>query len=561
MTCRAAKKPVPASPAALTARRTALLVGKESVGKSAVVRGVAGGGATSRNFRGTTVVCETYDTEAWSLVDAPGILRASDSETTRLTIQALNRSDVVLLVLQATHLDEDLEELLPLVHGHPTAIAVTFWDRVRDDAPAREVLTRLAVELGAPVVPFDAREIDRETRAVVLAALEDAAVIECSRPPLRAGWRIAPRRTVIERPVVGQLLAVLLLFAPALVAVLAANAVAGWLEPAVERALAPIVQQVAMWPGPLGAVLAGDYGFLTMGPLLLVWALPTVVVYALVIAAYKASGLIDRVGAALHPLLRPVGLHGRDVTRVLMGFGCNVPAIISTRSCASCTRATAVGTIAFGSACSYQLGATLAVFAAAGRTMLVIPYLLVLIVATLVYARLTSPAVARSPLNALVVEQRTFLTWPRWRAIRDEAATTIRDFLRQALPIFFVITAVASVVAWAGLLDAIARGAGPPLAIFALPAEAALPVVLASVRKDGILLLAEGGTVEAMTAAQTLAAVFLAGTLLPCLVTALTVTRELGARFAGAMLLRQATAAVAVTLVIAWVTVAVAKLI
>ena len=68
-----------------------------------------------------------------------------------------------------------------------------------------------------------------------------------------------------------------------------------------------------------------------------------------------------------------------------MGFGCNVPAIVSTRSCSACTRPTTVGAIAFGSACSYQLGATLAVFAAAGRSDLVVPYLALLVVATLVY--------------------------------------------------------------------------------------------------------------------------------------------------------------------------------
>jgi ferrous iron transport protein B len=271
-----------------------------------------------------------------------------------------------------------------------------------------------------------------------------------------------------------------------------------------------------------------------------------------VIAAYKASGLVDRVGTALHPLLRPVGLHGRDVTRVLMGFGCNVPAVISTRSCSACTRPTTVGAIAFGSACSYQLGATLAVFAAAGRSGLVVPYLVILVVATLVYARLTSPAIARSPLNSLVVEHRTFFTRPSARVVWSEASGTVREFFQKALPIFFAITFVASLLAWAGALDLAARGIGPVMALFNLPAESALPTILASVRKDGILLLAEAGTVESMTAVQTLAAVLLAGLLLPCLVTALTVARELGVRFTAVMVAKQATAALVVTLAVAW---------
>jgi Fe2+ transport system protein B len=45
--------------------------------------------------------------------------------------------------------------------------------------------------------------------------------------------------------------------------------------------------------------------------------------------------------------------------------GCNVPAVISTRGCSSCSRGTCISAIAFGSACSYQFGATLGVFSAA----------------------------------------------------------------------------------------------------------------------------------------------------------------------------------------------------
>ncbi|MBM4409813.1 MAG: ferrous iron transporter B [Chloroflexi bacterium] len=529
-----------------------LLVGKESVGKSALARALGHGNATSQNFRGTTVVCESYEAGGYTLVDAPGILRASDSETTRLALDALQGADRVLLVVQATHLDEDLDDLLPLVAGHRAVVAVTFWDRVEDHNPAREVLTRLSLSLGVPVIPVDARSASEDVARSLIDALADPGVVEHTSAPVRAGWRIEPRRTLLEYRLLGPVLASLLLLGPAVLAVLSANAVAGWLEALVEWLTGPASEPIAAWPAPLSDVLAGDYGFITMGPLLFVWAVPTVTVYALVNAAYKASGLVDRIGTALHPLLRPVGLHGRDVTRVMMGFGCNVPAVISTRSCAGCTRPTTVGAIAFGSACSYQLGATLAVFAATGRSGLIVPYLVILVLATLVYARLTSPAIARSPLNALVVEQRTFLARPAMGAVWREASGTVREFFQKALPIFFGIALVASLLAWAGALELAARELGPVMTLFNLPADSALPAILASVRKDGLLLLAEQGTVESMTAVQTLAAVFLAGLLLPCLVTAFTVARELGTRFALAMVVKQALAAVVVTLAVAW---------
>jgi len=92
--------------------------------------------------------------------------------------------------------------------------------------------------------------------------------------------------------------------------------------------------------------------------------------------------------------------------------------------------------------------------------------------------------------------------------------------------------------------------------MFRLPAEAALPVLLASIRKDGILLFAggeeTGSMAAAWTATQVLTAVYLAGVLLPCLVTALTIAREQSWRFAGKLLIRQALAASAFAAGLAW---------
>jgi ferrous iron transport protein B len=545
-----------ASPVA--AHPVTLLLGKESVGKSALVHALTGRRPTSTNFRGSTVDCEEYLADGRRYVDTPGLHRESDADSVRRTLSRLEASDEVLLVVQATHFDEDLEALLPLVQGKRASIAVTFWDHVEDTPGAREAVARVALELGLPFVCVDGRHPTADSIAALRAGLSAPGVVRHERPSQRAGWRMEPRRTLIDHRILGPISAAFLLLVPAVIAVLAANAVAGWLEPIVDGLLTPLAERLGSLPGPLAAVLAGDYGLVTMGPLLFVWAVPTVVVYALMIGAYKASGLVDRIGTALHPLLRPVGLHGRDVTRVLMGFGCNVPAVLSTRSCSACSRPAAVGAIAFGAACSYQLGATLAVFAAAGRGGLVVPYLVILVIATLVYTRLTSTAEARSPLNVLLVERRTFLVWPQWRAVWREAGSTIAEFFRKALPVFFAISAVASLLAWAGVLDAAAGWVSPAMALLALPPDAALPVILAGIRKDGILLLAEDGLAGSMTSAQILASVFLAGTLMPCLVTALTVGRELGLRFTGALVARQALMSIAVSLLIAWGGIAVA---
>ena len=363
---------------------------------------------------------------------------------------------------------------------------------------------------------------------------------------------IRPRPLFFERSALGPFWALLLLLAPVWVAVDAANRLADRIEPWVGALTGPLAGLLASWPQPLAEILTGDYGFVTMGPLLLVWATPVVVLHALLMAAYKASGLLDRLTNAMNPWLRPFGMTGRDLARVVMGFGCNVPAVISARSSSACSRGVCVSTIAFGSACSYQLGATVAVFAAAGQPNLVVPYLLYLGATTLAYTRLIAPQAARSPFNLLSTEDRGFLTWPRPWVIWLEAQGAVREFFRRAFPIFFLITAAASLLHWLGALQAASAVVEPAMAIFRLPSEAALAVVLASVRKDGILLLAEPGVAATLSAVQLLTAVYLASVLLPCLVTCLTIAREQGRAFALRLVGRQAAAATGFSALLAW---------
>ncbi|MFC7078142.1 nucleoside recognition domain-containing protein [Haloarcula halophila] len=545
-------------------KETVVVVGKESVGKSELVAGLSGTTPTTGNFRGTTVDIERYESDEFVLVDTPGILLGTDTETTRTAISAVEETETVLLVVRATNIDDDLEDLLPLVQGKVGAIAVTFWDKVENSTEARTELNALADDLGVPLAPVDARNVSRVAtdgggtaidgtdHKQLVNALRDVDEFP-GRVHRQTGIHLDPPETIIEHPLLGPFVSIVLLLLPAAVAVHFANAVAAELSPRVSSLLEPAVQWANDLPGPLAAVLGGDYGLLSMGPFLFVWAGPTILIFAVFMAAYKKSGLVTRITASLHPHLRRVGLTGRDLVRVVMGFGCNVPAVTSTRGCSDCTRRTTVSAIGFGSACSYQFPATLAVFAAVEMPWLVLPYVGILTVTTLVYARLIAPERARTA--SLATENRAFLQWPNWQSVWRETRTVVRSFFLKALPVFAGIVLVASLLAYFGVLDVMGEALGPVMGLFNLPGETALVVVMGSIRKDGLLLLQSDGlsaTLSAMSPIQVLTAVYLAGVLLPCLVTAITVAKELSPRYAGRMLLRQAAAAIGFSLLIGW---------
>jgi Fe2+ transport system protein B len=540
--------------AVAAAKQTVLVIGDESVGKSALIACLTGRAAYSSNFRGSTVSVQTYSGDRADFVDTPGILFHSDAETTRLTLAELGKPhDRVLVVIKATQLDQDLRRMLPLVVRRCGAVAVTFWDKVQPGEHAFEAIEKLSAESGVPFVAVDARRVTESQRERLHTALETEA--KFVRPELlgRAGWRIEPKPGLLDNRWGGPWLALALLLAPSVIAVQAANTLAGWADPLVSGSLAGVIESVkASVPEFLAAMIAGKYGLLTMGPLLFVWAVPTVVLYAVLLAVYKASGLLDQMTTALQPMMRPIGLTGRDLVRVIMGMGCNVPAVIATRSCSSCTRGACLHAIGFGSACSYQFGATLGVFAAVKQPGLIWPYLGYLTLTTLIYTRLVSHPQARSRFNILTIEGRSFLSWPGFKAVWREARETLQEFAFRSLPIFFAITLIASLLDWFGIVARAASLLEPLMSVFRLPAESAVVLLMASIRKDGLLLLAEQSSAATLTSVQVLTGVYLAGVLLPCLVTVLTIAREQSWTFAGKLVARQLAAAVIFSVLLAW---------
>ncbi|MEM9160854.1 MAG: nucleoside recognition domain-containing protein [Verrucomicrobiota bacterium] len=134
---------------------------------------------------------------------------------------------------------------------------------------------------------------------------------------------------------------------------------------------------------------------------------------------------------------------------------------------------------------------------------------------------------------------------------------TIRSLFLVALPIFVGICLLASLLEVSGALNFLVDTVGKGMVIFNLPAEAALAVAMGAIRKDGLaigLLDSDWGSLKVAleSPSQILTAVYLAGVLLPCLVTLMTIGREMGGRFALRLAVRQAAWAAAFSIAIAW---------
>ena len=536
-------------------------LGLESVGKSSLLAALSNRKPGASALAGSTQHCQTYTGDGVEWIDTPGIVNHSDADTVHETIAAVAANDRVLLVLRAHHAVEELEHLLPLLKYQGVAIALTHRDRVLTSNSDGHAITAIwSKRLGVPVQLLDARKPLAQELADLRIAVDAARPITNARTETLPSFPDLPTgriRSFIIQALGFSPVSLLLLLGPAWLAVTQANNLANKLyDPLMNQLQVPLAwlnELPSAWP----ALLAGDYGVVAMLPFLVLYALPTIVIFSGLLAVYKYTGLIDHLSHGLHSLLKPFGLGGRDLVRVVMGFGCNVPAIVATRSCSSCSRGACVSAISFGSACSYQLPATLAVFAASGYTWLGLVYLVALAISSLFYLRWTTPRSLRNENNRLLLPPLGNLQGPNCRVIIREIRQSLDDFFGIALPIFIAICVFAGLCQWFGALDALTYLCAPLMALFRLPPEAALAIILGAVRKDGIAIGLLDADWHAMKVPmdqplQILTAVYLAGVLLPCLVTMLTVAREMRARFAFKMIVRQASFAALFSLLIAW---------
>lgn len=360
-----------------------------------------------------------------------------------------------------------------------------------------------------------------------------------------------------RHPFSARVAAALLLLLPAWIAVQLAIGLADALSQPLEALLGMAIESLFSLPEPLHSMLAGPYGALTMLPFLLLYALPTLMIFVALVWVLRDTGLLVRISALLDPWLQRFGLGSQSLVPVVMGFGCNVPAIIQTRSCSGCERCASASAIAFGAACSYQLPATLAVFGAAGMGYLALPYLVLLALTTLIFLRYALPRQARIASSSPIIARSSPLHAPSLEVLISTIRGALVDFARVALPIFLLVCLLAGLLDWLGVIAGLAGLLAPLMKVFNLPGDASITVLMGAVRKDGIaigLLAPEqsGLKLPGLSAVQLLTLTYLASVMLPCLVTVLTLVREFAYKSALVMLGRQVAWAIGFSLIIAW---------
>jgi ferrous iron transport protein B len=359
------------------------LVGAPNAGKSTLFNALTGGSRTVGNWPGTTVevgrgawqpTAECCAGAATDLLDLPGAysLDASspDEQLTADLFAGGTRDDRVgpapdlaLVVVDAAHLARSLYLVAQLrEHTRRVVVALTMVD-VAERRGVRVDAGRLATAVGVPVVVLDprrrnGREALEEVVADALSAPAPAARgrgtvdgdDELALADERFSWvdaamgsgavTEAPARpTVTDRvdrwvtaPVLGPLLFLLVMWG----VFEATTTVAAPLQDGLGRLVSGPVTAAGRWLfGLVG--LSGSWGEglvldgLVAGVGMLLTFVPLMAIMFALLALLEDSGYMARAALVTDRVMRRIGLPGKAFLPLVVGFGCNVPAISATR--------------------------------------------------------------------------------------------------------------------------------------------------------------------------------------------------------------------------------------
>ncbi|HOX44848.1 MAG TPA: FeoB small GTPase domain-containing protein [Myxococcota bacterium] len=283
-------------------------------------------------------------------------------------------------------------------------------------------------------------------------------------------------------------------------------------------------------------LLVGPFGLVSVGLVLpLGLVLPVLATFFFAFGLLEDSGYVARMSLLFDRGLRKVGLNGKAVLPLVMGFSCVTMAVLATRILETRRQrllAALLLTLAFP--CAPLLGVMLVVL---GRLPALAGVLLVaLLVLQFGLVGWAAHRLLPGGRQDLVLELPP-LRLPRLRSLLALTGRRVAWFLREAIPYFLLGTLAMWALDQLGLLDGLHRALEPILAWgLGLPPESADVLLMTIIRREaGAGLLVQQMSAGLYTGAQALVCLLVMTLMVPCVNTLLVLYKERGARAATAI--------------------------
>lgn len=328
------------------------LIGNPNCGKTSLFNALCGGHEHTGNYSGVTVHSieghTVYKGRRLKVIDLPGTysLHAFSPEEAYVAHELQKgHIDVVLNVLDVNSLERNL--LLTMqtrMLGLPMIGALNIYDEFRSGGSSLDV-EELSSRLGMPLVPTVAR-----TREGVLQLLDIICEGVTANAPIgdhtvsfptisallsgiydKQPTKAERRTTVIDRLAAGSWLAypvfALLLWLMFWLTFAIGQYPMDWIDNGVawlSESLTSLLPEGWLQALLVDGILSG------VGSVIIF--LPNILILYCLMTLLEDSGYLARAALLADPPLSRFGLHGKSFIPMLMGFGCNVPAVMATRT-------------------------------------------------------------------------------------------------------------------------------------------------------------------------------------------------------------------------------------
>ena len=273
------------------------------------------------------------------------------------------------------------------------------------------------------------------------------------------------------------------------------------------------------------SILVGEFGVITMTTTYLLFLLlPLVVAFYVVLSFMEDSGYLPRLATMVDRSLSGLGLNGRAVIPLILGFGCVTSATITTRLLSSEREKTiATAILQFAIPCSAQLAVIAALLAGAGIGPMLV-YCIV-IVAVLISIGTILNRVLKGESAPLLLDLPP-MRLPRFQNIFRKTGFRTIQFMKEASGWFFVGALAIGVAQITGALGVVERLLVPVTTHWLqLPPEASTAFIMGVVRRD---FGAAGLYHMALTPMQIAVALITITLFVPCIASVMVMMKERG---------------------------------
>lgn len=272
-----------------------------------------------------------------------------------------------------------------------------------------------------------------------------------------------------------------------------------------------------------GTILTGEFGLLTMTVTYVLGLLmPLVIGFYFFLSLFEDSGYLPRIATLVDRLLNGLGLNGRGVIPLILGFGCVTMATITTRLLAS-DRERKIALVLLGLTipCSAQIGVIAGMLATVGSRYVAL-YALVIFMVLVITGTILNAILPGKSTDLLI--DLPPLRLPRFDNVMKKTGTKSYNFLKEAFPLFALGALIISTFQVAGILEFLQNLLSPlTVGWLKLPKEAATAFIMGIVRRD---FGAAGLAGMELSPAQTVAALVTITLFVPCIASVLIIFKE-----------------------------------